>query len=266
MFGGITMDENRRVENLNNIIASFSERIREVSGDLSSQTDRLNEEIENGLNAGAERAPYKEPENFNKFQRKYQVEFYEKRELDQIAKEDAAIEEGIKLEDERIEAEKGALEQVQGLVAEFAKGADEMRSFLNRVNAELSDLSHLVAERKEEFVSIGNDPNLSQTEKIEKRNELRGSLAGVSDRLNTLKEYQNRLTSFLNTYDNLSLLEKTDTMEVNEELMAAVEALDSIAPVKDTERELPKVQHDAAPEIEIPINPNDQPTDRKSVV
>ena len=243
------MNESRRMEMINQFMDSFSDKIVGFNNTVFDAMQSLNAELEN-VQSNAQ-VPYNEPANFNKFTKKYKQEFFEEQYRKQ-AERNQEVEASTNSINNRMDAVKRAASLgVNEVIAESSRELESMRTFRNRMQAELDDLQSELSSKKQQFSEIIHNDALSMEERQAQIAALREP--GLNARIEELTGKIASIDAFSEEVEKLSSLDVENNENIEEVLFEVAQNLEgqvkTRAESKGTVEEAEEVVEEVAEEV-----------------
>ena len=238
------MNESRRMEMINQFMDSFSENIVGFNNTVFDAMQSLNAELENVQNNA--QVPYNEPANFNKFTKKYKQEFFEEQYRKQ-AERNQEVEANTNSINNRIDAVKrSASLGVNEIVAESTRDLESMRTFRNRMQAELDDLQSELSAKKQQFSEIVHNDALSMEERHAQIEALKEP--GLNARIEELSSRIATIDAFTQEVDKLASLDVENNEKIEETLFEVAQNLGEQAKTRAESKTAAEVVEEAVQE------------------
>ena len=252
------MNESRRMEMINQFMDSFSENIVGFNNTVFDAMQSLEAELAN-VQSNAQ-VPYSEPANFNKFTKKYKQEFFEEQYRKQ-AERNQEVEASTNSINNRMDAvRRSASLGVNEIIAESSRDLESMRTFRNRMQAELDDLQSQLSAKKQQFSEIVHNDALSLEERHAQIEALKEP--GLNARIEELTSRIASIDAFTNEVEKLSSLDVEDTEKIQDTLFEVAqnlgEQVNTRAQSKGVAEEVQEVAEEVAQEQAQEVAPEQQ--------
>ncbi len=216
------MNESRRMEMINQFMDSFSENIVGFNNTVFDAMQSLDAELAN-VQSNAQ-VSYNEPANFDKFKKKYKQEFFEEQYRKQ-AERNQEVEASTNSINNRMDAvRRSASLGVNEIIAESSRDLESMRTFRNRMQAELDDLQSELSAKKQQFSEIVHNDALSLEERHAQIEALKEP--GLNARIEELTSRIASIDAFTNEVEKLSSLDVEDTEKIQDTLFEVAQNLE----------------------------------------
>ena len=253
------MNESRRMEMINQFMDSFSDKIVGFNNTVFDAMQSLDAELEN-VQSNAQ-VSYNEPANFNKFTKKYKQEFFEEQYRKQ-AERNQEVEASTNSINNRMDAvRRSASLGVNEIIAESSRDLESMRTFRNRMQAELDDLQSELSAKKQQFSEIVHNDALSMEERHAQIEALKEP--GLNARIEELTSRIASIDAFTNEVEKLSSLDVEDTEKIQDTLFEVAqnlgEQVNTRAQSKGVAEEVQEVAEEVAQEQTQEVAPEQAP-------